>query len=94
MISAGFRAASPRRPRTGHSGVYFHHYKGRGARQVIANGNAVRRRDRNPSDLHDFTVTHGDRHATVSSFASTRDPRPQDYQYHHYRKEENSQHAD
>src|ERR1019366_670052 len=52
VISAGFRSTRPRRPLAGHSRVHFHHYEGRRARQVIANGDTVRRRNRNPSAFH------------------------------------------
>jgi hypothetical protein len=52
MISAGFGSTRPRGPLAGHAGVQFHHYEGRRARQVIANANTVRRRNRNPSAFH------------------------------------------
>ena len=52
VIPARFRRARPRGRLAGNAGGHLHHYEGLGARQVIANRNTVRRRNRNPSRLH------------------------------------------
>ena len=56
VVSTGCRPARPRYPRAGHAGFHFYHYEGRGARQMIANGNAVRSSNPNPSDLHSLSL--------------------------------------
>lgn len=52
MIAACARPARPQTTRRWASLVHFHNHKGRGARQMIANGNTVRSCDRNPLHKH------------------------------------------
>ena len=53
VVATSVRPAHSHRPRASHAGVYLHYYEGCRARQVIANGDAVRSRDRNPKDFHE-----------------------------------------